>query len=222
MDLAIVVYEHTAALIGQRPWTASREAGLMAAHSETVRRYGQRHAVLGIDIYNLEAEALGAGIDEPAGDAVPAITRHILPDPEALSGLALPDWAHAGRFPLLIDAAGILRRRHPGLGLGLPLSGPFSLATGLCGLEPLLCALMEDPDRLRRGLEHLTDGLLELADALRPHADRLVVCESAAAPPLVPPSLFTNVVRPPLARLIAGLTQRFRMARHRSWWKLLS
>ncbi|MBF0244786.1 MAG: hypothetical protein HQL31_05890, partial [Planctomycetes bacterium] len=58
-------YDHAARLIGRRPWEVSRSAGLLAlAHEKALETYGHNTAVVGVDIYNVEAEAYGCKIPE--------------------------------------------------------------------------------------------------------------------------------------------------------------
>jgi len=53
------VYGHCALLIGRTPWDVSRDGELLyQAQAEAYRRYEHRPVVVGVDIYNLEAEAL--------------------------------------------------------------------------------------------------------------------------------------------------------------------
>ncbi len=66
IDLTSAVYEHAAALIGKTPVQVCRDAELLfQAHAEAFRVYDHAPVVVGIDIYNLEAEAYGATRDEP-------------------------------------------------------------------------------------------------------------------------------------------------------------
>ena len=78
MDFSPSVYEHAAFLIGRTPWEVSRDAELLLeAHAEAFRRYRHAPIVVGIDIYNLEAEAYGGVVDQPHGTGIPAIGRPV-------------------------------------------------------------------------------------------------------------------------------------------------
>jgi hypothetical protein len=205
VDFAPVVYEHAAALIGERPWTVSRDARLLAAAQAAAHRvYGHRPLVLGIDLYNVEPECYGAVVIEPPGDEVPALTGYPLADPAALAQLPVPDWARAGRLPLLLEAAGRLRAELPALPLRVPVCGPFSLAAGLLGFETLLVSLIEAPDLLATGLAHLVEGQLALVRLLAARGLPPLLFESAATPPLVPPAGFAAVELPALRALCQG------------------
>ncbi|MEA3227361.1 MAG: hypothetical protein U9Q07_15530, partial [Planctomycetota bacterium] len=58
IQFAPSVYEHAARVIGKSPWEVSRNCDLLAqGHIEAYRLYKHCPIVVGIDIYNLEAEA---------------------------------------------------------------------------------------------------------------------------------------------------------------------
>lgn len=205
MHFSPAIYEHAAALIGERPWTVSRDAGLLArAHGEAFARYGHAPVVVGIDVYDLEPEAYGAVVDEPLGHAIPAIGHHPCGDLSELGQLPQPVWPEAGRWPLVLSAAQTLAAEHPGIDLRVPISGPFSIASNLLGFEPLLMAVYEDGDAVRAALEHLVDGQLALVEAVTAAGLAVTCFESAATPPLLSPDLFRAVEAPALGRLVAG------------------
>ena len=146
MDFSPSVYEHAAWFIGRTPWDVSRDGELLfAAHAEAYRRYRHSPVVVGIDIYNLEAEAYGGVIDRPHGTGIPAISRPVCASVEELSCLEPFDPGVAGRVPMAIDVAGRLAREFPEADVRVPLSGPFSIAAILLGFETLLCESLDDP-----------------------------------------------------------------------------
>ena len=204
MHLDIVVYEHAARCLDLRPWTVSRDATLLAdAHHAAHVRYGHAPLNLGIDIYNIEAEAYGARVDEPLADGLPSINAHPCTDLAAVLDLHIDDWSQAGRVPMLIAAAQRLRQTLPEVPLRIPLCGPFSLATHLLGLETVLMALFEDPQTLAAACRHLALGQERLIRTLHDHELSVSLFESAATPPLVPPDCFTDIIAPCLEHLCA-------------------
>ncbi len=53
-------YEHAAYLIEKRPWDVSRDYELLvSAHLEEMKVYKSDTCIMGLDIYNVEAEAYG-------------------------------------------------------------------------------------------------------------------------------------------------------------------
>ncbi len=201
MDFSPSVYEHAAFLIGRTPWEVSRDAELLyEAHAEAYRRYRHSPIVVGIDIYNLEAEAYGGVIDKPQGVGIPAVGKPILDSAAALCELRPFDPAEAGRIPMVLDAAARLARRFPDADVRVPVSGPFSIASSLVGFERLLCDALSEPDETEAGLTHLADGQMDFAQAINGQGLDVAFFESAAAPPLLSPAMFRQVELPALKR----------------------
>jgi hypothetical protein len=60
------IYEHAAALIGESACAVSREGDLLFHAQRTAwQRYRHFMLIAGIDVYNVEPEVLGAGLDSP-------------------------------------------------------------------------------------------------------------------------------------------------------------
>jgi len=194
MDFAPSVYEHAAFLLGRTPGEVSRDAELLfEANAEAFRRYGHAPVVVGIDIYNLEAEAYGAVIERPRGAGIPAVGRPVVSSAAGLCDLAAFDPNTAGRIPLAIDVAARLAREFPHADVRVPVSGPFSIASNLVGFETLLCDVLTRPDDVRAGLMHLVEGQVRFCRAIRGRGLDIALFESAAAPPLISPAQFRSV-----------------------------
>ncbi|MBL7143771.1 MAG: hypothetical protein ISS76_06015 [Phycisphaerae bacterium] len=194
MQFCPSVYEHAARVIGKSPWEVSRNGRLLSqAHIETFRLYNHRPIVVGIDIYNLEAEAYGATVDRPAGTGVPAIVRHPYSTSKELINLEPFNPTTDGRIPMVIEAARRIADECPGADVRIPLSGPFSLATNLMGFENLLCEIMTGPDLVARMLSHLVTGQVEFCEEVVRQGLDIAFFESAATPPLLSPQDFKKI-----------------------------
>ncbi len=203
MDFSPSVYEHAAFLIGRTPWEVSRDTGLLfEAHAEAFRRYRHAPVVVGIDIYNLEAEAYGGMIEQPHGIGIPAIRRPVCSSVHELAALEPFDPATAGRIPGVIDAAGRLAEEFPDADVRVPLSGPFSIAGSLLGTEALLCEVLADPVATAAALQHLVEGQVAFCKAIQRAGLEIAFFESAAAPPLLSPEMFRHVELPALRSII--------------------
>jgi len=203
MDFAPSVYEHCALLIGRTPWEVSRDPELLfTAQAEGYRRYRHAPVVVGVDIYNLEAEAYGAEIAQPAGAGIPAITEHICATLDDMNALEPFDPASAGRIATFIDVARRLQAEFPEADVRVPVSGPFSIATNLLGFETLLCEVMLNPDRTRDALIGLVAGQIRFCRAVCDAGVDIAFFESAAAPPLLAPAQFDSVELPALKQTI--------------------
>jgi uroporphyrinogen decarboxylase len=203
MDFTPAVYEHAAFLIGRTPWEVSRDAGLLyQAHAEAFRRYRHTPVVVGIDIYNLEAEAYGGTIEQPGATGIPALGRPICDSVAELAQLEPFDPAVDGRIAMVIDVARRLARDLPEADVRVPLSGPFSIASNLVGFETLLCAVLDEPDAAAAALMHLVEGQERFCRAVQAAGLDIAFFESAAAPPLLSPGQFRQVELPALKATI--------------------
>jgi uroporphyrinogen-III decarboxylase len=194
MDFCPSVYEHAARVIGRMPWEVSRDGDLLAAgHIQSFRLYSHRPVVVGIDIYNLEAEAYGAVVQQASGNGIPAVTQFPCSEVEDLLSLAPFDPASAGRVPLVLDAAQAVVRACPEADVRVPVAGPFSVAGNLVGLESLLLDAAGQPDRVRAALSHLVQGQIRLCQWIHERGLGIAFFESAAAPPLLSPVQFRAI-----------------------------
>lgn len=208
MELSPSVYEHAAAVIGRSPWEVSRDAELLfAAHAAAHRLYRQTPIMPGIDIYNLEAEAYGAKVENPGGFGIPAIHRPILASAAELSELRPLNPRTDGRIPMVLAVAARLAREFPETQVRVPVSGPFSIASNLVGFERLLCDVAICPEEVARGLMHLVRGQIAFAEAICQHGVDVAFFESAACPPLLSPANFRRIELPALKALLGGMAE---------------
>ncbi len=197
------IYEHAARVVERSPWDVSRDADLMArAHIRAYRLYEHRPIVVGIDIYNLEAEAYGAKIEKPSGNGIPAITSHPFSSTKELLGLEAFDPTRDGRVPMALEVAERVAEECPGADVRAPLSGPFSLATNLMGFENLLCEVHTDPASVNAALKHLVSGQVAFCREVVRRGLDIAFFESAAAPPLLSPASFRDIEMGPLMAIM--------------------
>ncbi len=205
MNLYPVALEHAAAFANVTPWDASRDPHLLAeSHARAWLCYRHSPLVCGIDVYNIEIEALGVSIEQPAGVGVPVPGRPVCGDVHDLAALPALDIGNDGRLPVLLNAAHRLRVLCPQAEVRVPLAGPFAIAAGLLGLEVLLLALMERPDDVATALLLLAARQAGLVKQFKNEGFAVTLYESSAAPPLVPPACFLAMEMPALKRVLAA------------------
>ncbi len=206
MELSPSVYEHAAAIIGRTPWEVSRDAELLfQAHAAAYRLYRQTPVMPGIDIYNLEAEAYGATVENPEGFGIPAIRRPILASARQLLDLRPLDPKRDGRIPMQIAVAARLAAAFPEAVVRVPVSGPFSIASNLVGFDTLLGEVATGPDAVAVALMHLVAGQVAFAREIHAHGLDVAFFESAACPPLLSPAMFRRVELPALRAILQGM-----------------
>jgi uroporphyrinogen-III decarboxylase len=162
--------------------------------------------VVGIDIYNLEAEAYGATVDRPSGNGIPAIQKHPYSTTKELMNLEPFNPKTDGRIPMAIEAAKRVSNECPEADVRLPVAGPFSIATNLMGFENLLCEIAGNPDSVIEALFNLVTGQVEFCKEIVRHGLDIAFFESAAVPPLMSPQDFRNIEFPALVSIIEKAT----------------
>jgi uroporphyrinogen decarboxylase len=188
------IYEHAARVVGKSPWEVSRDIELLSkAHIEAYRLYRHRPVVVGIDIYNLEAEAYGAVVGRAAGNAIPAISKYACSSVKELLSLEPFDPKTAGRIPMVIEVAKRVCENCPDADVRIPLSGPFSLAANLVGFESLLCEIHINPNLVAEALRHLVAGQVEFCKEVVRNGLDIAFFESSATPPLLSPQQFRQI-----------------------------
>ncbi len=108
----------------------------------------------------------------------------------------------AGRLPAFIAAGRRLQAEFPEADLRLPVSGPFSIATSLLGLDELITSVALAPEQVRESLPRLIPGQIAFCEAIRAAGLDVAFFESAAAPPLLSPRQFRAVELPALKEII--------------------
>ena len=193
------VYEHAAFLLQMTPWEVSKNAELLyRAHRIAHKMYHHSPIVVGIDIYNIEAEAYGGVVTQPSGKGIPAITRRIFDAIEETQNLKPFNPKVDGRIPLIIEAGRKLAEEFPDVKVSVPVSGPFSIAVSLRGLNGLLEDVALFPEQVSAFLKKLVEGQVLLSRVAVAAGLNVAFFESAAAPPLLSPKQFREIELPAL------------------------
>ena len=197
------VYEHAARFVGRTPAEVSSNAGLLfQAHRRAYLEYQHQPIAVGIDIYNLEAEAYGAKVELVEGDAIPAIYQPLLTSLE--DGLALKPFnpQRDGRIAMIIAVGRRLKQEFPEADVRIPVAGPFSVAFNLRGITALCEDVAERPADTAKLLWRLAENQAALCQAVAAAGLDVAFFESAAAPPMLSPRQFREVGLPALRRIM--------------------
>ena len=197
------VYEHAARFAKCTPWEASRDPELMfAGHRDAWLMYRHTPIVVGIDIYNLEAEAYGAKVDVPGEEGNPAIGTPLFASLDDALGIQPFDPARDGRLAMAIGVGARLKRELPEADVRIPVAGPFSLAFNLIGIGRLCEEAATRPDDVARWLMQLAENQTVFTRAIVAAGLDVAFFESAAAPPLLSPRQFHTLELPALKRIL--------------------
>jgi uroporphyrinogen decarboxylase len=197
------VYEHAASLINRSPWQVSRSADLLLqAHSKAYEIYQHAPVVVGIDIYNLEAEAYGSVVGEPADNAIPVISAPLCSSIAEIVEIALFEPGRDGRIPMVLEVGQCLKEKLPEADVRIPVSGPFSIASNLLGFDSLLLEAFMYPEQTGLALQRLVQGQILFCQEIVNNGLDIAFFESAATPPLISPDMFATVEYPALQSLL--------------------
>jgi uroporphyrinogen decarboxylase len=199
------IYEHAAALIGKTPSQAAQDARLLA-DGQLAAYSLYRHDLIsvGLDIYNVEAEALGARIQYYEDSRLPSCEAAVIRCEGDLKRLRVPDPETCGRLPVLLGACEKVRREAP-VPVSGTLTGPFTLAAILRGFEDFVLDMLDNPEFALAQLQFAASVGLALAAAYIKRGIGLVINESWAAPPLCSPELYRAFAKPAEKQLIASV-----------------
>jgi len=199
------VYEHKARLIGRSPSEVCRSAGLLReALEKEVELYDPDALTVGLDVYNVEAEAAGCEVRyfgrEPD---VPAVTAPLISGPADLRKLGRIDPTRDGRLPLFLGTAARLREdRGRDMVVRGAVTGPFSLASAVAGSEALLVATIEDPAFVRRLVAWAARTAADIGTAFLERGVEPVLFDSKASPAAASPRIFREFVLPAYRDLV--------------------
>jgi uroporphyrinogen decarboxylase len=196
------IYEHKAAFIGSTPSAISRDGDLLArAMLAEFEAVGPDALTVGVDVYNLEAEAAGCRVTFYEGDdtSIPGIKpgHHLIHVGDDLSQAPVPNPLRDGRMPVNLAAARAVRRAvGDDYWLRGAISGPFSLAISLVGAEALFLACLDQPDWVREVLAYSNRIIKAFARGYLDAGAELIVFDSQASPELLSPPMYEEFVLP--------------------------
>lgn len=197
------VYEHAARFVGRTPWEVSRDPELLfEGHRRAYLEYRHQVIVVGIDIYNLEAEAYGAKIARVEGDAIPAVHEPLFSAVEQGITLKPFDPERDGRIAMAISVGQRLKREFPAADVRIPVAGPFSIAFNLRGINGLCEESALEPEATEKFLMRLADNQSVFCRAVLEAGLDVAFFESAAAPPMLSPQQFHDLELPALRHIL--------------------
>src|ERR1035441_9341933 len=193
------IYEHKGALIGKSPSEICRNADyLYAGLMKELYTYDPDMLVIGIDVYNVEAEALGCKVVyfEDSNDC-PGIVEPIVDSPAALDKLGVPDPERASRMPLYLEVA---ERLYRDIGQSVivrgAVTGPYSMAAELIGAEKFVLLTIDDPSFARQVIDFCARVTVEFGKAFLRRGVEPILFDSRATPTLASPRVVKSLLLP--------------------------
>jgi uroporphyrinogen decarboxylase len=202
------IYEHKGWFVGETPSRVCRNARLLTtALLAEYERVQPDALTVGVDVYNVEAEAIGCRVIYYEGDdnSVPAVDPEgaVFQGSEDVTSLKLPDPRKDGRMPLNLEVARDVVRV---LGKEIPIrgavSGPFSLAAHLAGAERLFLLTMTHPRLVRELLNFAAEVIKSYGRAFMEVGCGIVIFDSQASPELISPQMYRDFVLAPTRSIV--------------------
>ncbi len=188
------IYEHAAALINKTPsQVAINEELIVKAHLKAYELYSHDLISVGIDIYNIEAQALGAKVRYYEDETLPSILKPLITSHKMLDEINLPNPYKDGRMSIFAQAAGRIRKEVPkNTFVSGTITGPFTLACILRGFENFIDDILDEPEFAFKLLNFTKNVGLEYAKAYKEQGVNIAINESFIAPPLCSPSFYNE------------------------------
>jgi uroporphyrinogen decarboxylase len=204
------------------PFVGVHGANLIGVDAETYLK-SSRHIVDGIskaiEVYKpdgipvsfdlqIEAEILGCKLVW-SKDNPPAVVSHPLSEGIELSALRIPEETD-GRFPIVVEAAKILKQTHPEIALYGLITGPFTLALHLLGTE-IFMKMFEDPGYVHQLMAFCEKvGILHAGILMDAGCDVIAVVDPMTSQ--IDPESFGVFVSPYARNIFDGIRERGKLS----------
>ncbi|MFO7636393.1 MAG: uroporphyrinogen decarboxylase family protein [Clostridia bacterium] len=201
------IFEHSAKIISATPSMIAQDEDLLVkSQLACYELYGHDLISVGVDIYNLEYEAMGARVFFPDNEELPFTVDVLVQKPEDLEKLCIPDPEKDGRMPMFLRA---VERINKEIGGHVPVNGtvvgPFTLAAILRGFENFIMDIIYEPEFADALMDFARKVGLRFAEGFIRRGVGLSINESWIAPPLLSPSLYGGQVMEHEKRLIGDI-----------------
>ena len=143
----------------------------------------------------LEAEALGATV-EYFDDNTPQLKNHLLVDKADLRKLEIPDSRKNQRLGWYLEACERARAELKTVAVGGSISGPWTLAANLRGLDTLILDTMDDPGFVHELMKFSVAYLKQWGVAVRETGVGGGIGEAAASCSVISPKIYKTFIQP--------------------------
>lgn len=153
----------------------------------------------------VEAEIMGAEVDLESRKRTPMVKAHPFQHGDALQ---LPeDIAHRGRAKVTLQALRLLKDRVGGEVPVIPLvTGPFTLAGHLVGMENLLLWIIQDREEVHRVVDFAASFLEEYLGALdEAGADVILISNPSASADMISPEMYQEFSVPKTQKVLSSV-----------------
>jgi [methyl-Co(III) methanol-specific corrinoid protein]:coenzyme M methyltransferase len=188
---------------------AHSDARLMAELAADVHEY-TGFENLGIPFcMTVEAEVLGSAVNYGTLACEPKIVREVFTSAGIVQARDIAVMLNNGRIGAVVEAAGILARRHPDIPVIGNLTGPVSTAASLIDPVTLLKEFRKNPSDSHRVLDYVTHLLIGFAERLVESGVTLIsIGDPTATGEILGPKMFREYAVRYINRIIDSLHRR--------------
>lgn len=192
------IYEHAAKVVGKTPsQVAQSEELIVNSQLESYKIYKHDLISVGVDIYNVEVEALGAKVSFYDNTDIPSVEEILVKNKGDIKKLKVPDPEKDGRMPIFVNATEkILKEVGDEVIVNGTIVGPFTLAAILRGFENFIMDMVYDRDFALEVMEFAKKVGLFFAQSFIRRGAGISINESWISPPLLSPDLYSRYVYP--------------------------
>lgn len=190
------IFEHSAAVINKTPSEIARDEDLLVeSQLACYELYKHDLISIGVDIYNVEYEALGAKVYFPENEELPSISETIVSKPQDIDNLKVPDPEKDGRMPMFLNAVErVSKKVGDEVIVNGTVVGPFTLAAIMRGFENFIIDLIMDPEFAFKLMDFANKVSMAFAESFIKRGVGISINESWIAPPLLSPSFYSDYV----------------------------
>lgn len=145
----------------------------------------------------VEAESMGCEVDLGSGGRTPEVVKSPFDDPREIE---IPDnFETSGRIPVICEAVEILHERYDNLPVCVGITGPFTVAGHMIGVEEILKMINLDYWGVDAAVEVATEAVMAYIKELNEvKPDVICVADPTSSGDLLSPLDFQQISRPPL------------------------
>ena len=201
------IIEHAASFISRTPSSVAQNANLLAmAHIAAYKHYLPDAVTIGMDIYNIEAEALGCTVRFYDDTSIPGIVGRLCYSELNLESITFSK--DKGRIGLLLEAASVVKAEIGGeVGVSVGICGAFSILIEMFGFEAALDILCDEVEVAHNILAQLLEFQKAYCTEIAALGIGIVVFESWASPPLISPAMYQQFALPYESQLFAHMKE---------------
>jgi uroporphyrinogen decarboxylase len=190
------IFEHAAKVINVTPSQLAKSLDLIVAGQLAAYEiYAHDLISVAVDIYNVQAEAIGSEIIFRDDDSVPAINGILITEEGDFKNLTIPNPEKDGRMPIFVEACQIINAK-----IGEEVNvignivGPFTLAAQLRGYENFIFDINTNEKFAFELLSFSVEVATIYAKAYIEKGLSVAVSESWIAPPLLSPRIYQDKI----------------------------